>query len=71
MDVRRSAVESVTAENTVENGSQREGEASGRGLDEATEKELQALKIWLFSENIRVQAEQKKLLEMEDRKSVV
>lgn len=67
MDVRRSAVESVTAENTVENGSQREGEASGRGLDEATEKELQALKIWLFSENIRVQAEQKKLLEMENR----
>lgn len=43
------------------------GEASGRSLDTATEKELQALKIWLFSENIRVQAEQKKLLEMENR----
>lgn len=42
-------------------------ETSGRSLDEATEKELQALKIWLFSENIRVQAEQKKLLEMENR----
>jgi hypothetical protein len=35
-------------------------------LDEMEEKELQALKLWLFSENIRVQAEQKKLLEMKN-----
>lgn len=42
-------------------------EGFGRRLESAAEKELQALKIWLFSENIRVQAEQKKLLEMENR----
>lgn len=66
MDVQRLNVESVTVEEVT---AEREayGGTSGKGLDEASEKELQALKIWLFSENIRVQAEQKKLLEMENR----
>lgn len=66
MDVQRVNVESVTVEEAT---AEREayGGTSGKGLDEASEKELQALKIWLFSENIRVQAEQKKLLEMENR----
>lgn len=66
MDVQRVNVESVTVEE-VTAGREAYGETSGKELDEATEKELQALKIWLFSENIRVQAEQKKLLEMENR----
>ena len=42
-------------------------EIAGVNLDEAAEKELQALKLWLFSENIRIQSEQKKLLEMKNR----
>lgn len=66
MDVQRMEAEAVMAEETAAE-KQEYGETPGRGLDEATEKELQALKIWLFSENIRVQAEQKKLLEMENR----
>lgn len=66
MDVQRVKTESVTAQEVAAN-TEEYRENSGRGLDEATEKELQALKIWLFSENIRVQAEQKKLLEMENR----
>lgn len=32
-------------------------------LEMAEEKELKALKLWLFSENIRIEAEKKKLLE--------
>ena len=39
---------------------------AGLNLDEMGEKELRALKLWLFSENIRVQTEQKKLLEMKN-----
>ncbi len=39
---------------------------TGLNLDEMGEKELRALKLWLFSENIRVQTEQKKLLEMKN-----
>ena len=66
MDVQRVKAEPVTAQDVTAN-TEEYRENSGRGLDEATEKELQALKIWLFSENIRVQAEQKKLLEMENR----
>lgn len=66
MDVQRMEAEAVMAEK-VPADAQENRETSGKGLDEATEKELQALKIWLFSENIRVQAEQKKLLEMENR----
>lgn len=66
MDVQKVKAESVTAQEVTAN-TEEYRESSGRGLDEATEKELQALKIWLFSENIRVQAEQKKLLEMENR----
>lgn len=56
-------VKAVASEATGENGAER----YGSGLDEATDKELQALKIWLFSENIRIQGEQKKLLETENR----
>lgn len=66
MDVQRMKAEAVMAEEAAADKQEYE-ETSERGLDEATEKELQALKIWLFSENIRVQAEQKKLLEMENR----
>lgn len=66
MDVQRMEAQAVTAEEVTAD-EQEHRETSGKGLDEATEKELQALKIWLFSENIRVQAEQKKLLEMENR----
>ena len=66
MDVQRVEMESVTAENEAESREENK-ETSGRSLDEASERELQALKIWLFGENIRVQAEQKKLLEMENR----
>ena len=34
---------------------------------EATEKELRALKLWLFSENIRIETEKKKLQELQNR----
>lgn len=34
---------------------------------EKSEKELRALKLWLFSENIRIEAEKKKLQEMQNR----
>lgn len=66
MDVQRVRAEAVTAEKAAGSGEENR-ETSGRSLDEAAERELQALKIWLFGENIRVQAEQKKLLEMENR----
>lgn len=66
MDVQRAGAESVTGENGAESRKENR-EPSGRNLEEATQRELQALKIWLFGENIRVQAEQKKLLEMENR----
>ncbi len=39
----------------------------GPDLDTAEEKELKALKLWLFSENIRIEAEKKKLLESRNR----
>ena len=60
MDVQGIGKESVTAGTGAENREEY-GENSGRNLNEATEKELQALKLWLFSENIRIQGEQKKL----------
>ena len=66
MDVQGIGKESVTAGTGAENREEY-GENSGRNLNEATEKELQALKLWLFSENIRIQGEQKKLLETENR----
>ena len=66
MDVQRAKAESV-AEQEVMANTEKYRETSAGSLDETTEKELRALKIWLFSENIRVQAEQKKLLEMENR----
>ena len=34
---------------------------------ENSEKELRALKLWLFSENIRIEGEKKKLQEMQNR----
>ena len=34
---------------------------------EASEKELRALKLWLFSENVRIENEKKKLQEMQNR----
>lgn len=67
MDVQRDEMESMTAKAGVENREKKYVESSGRNLNEASEKELQALKIWLFSENIRIQGEQKKLLETENR----
>lgn len=68
MDAQRVKTGAVPVENIPGKSAEEEyGESFGRRLEEATEKELQALKIWLFSENIRVQAEQKKLLEMENR----
>lgn len=57
----------VNAEYAAENSSEEYRESFVESLDKATEKELQALKIWLFSENIRIQGEQKKLLETENR----
>ena len=66
MDVQGIGKESVTAGTGAENREEY-GENSGRNLNGATEKELQALKLWLFSENIRIQGEQKKLLETENR----
>lgn len=68
MDAQRVKTGAVPVESIPGKSAEEEyGESFGRRLEEATEKELQALKIWLFSENIRVQAEQKKLLEMENR----
>lgn len=68
MDVQRVKTGAVPAENSLENSAdEKYRENFGKRLEEAAEKELQALKIWLFSENIRIQAEQKKLLEMENR----
>lgn len=57
----------MNAENTAGNSSKEYRESFAESLDSATDKELQALKIWLFSENIRIQGEQKKLLETENR----
>ena len=34
---------------------------------DTSEKELKALKLWLFSENIRVETEKKKLQEMQNK----
>ena len=67
MDVQRVKMGAVPVANAAGGSEEEYRESFGARLDEATEKELQALKIWLFSENIRVQAEQKKLLEMENR----
>jgi len=36
-------------------------------FDEVSEKELRALKIWLFSENVRMETEKKKLQDMQNR----
>ncbi len=46
MDVQGIGKESVTAGTGAENREEY-GENSGRNLNEATEKELQALKLWL------------------------
>lgn len=67
MDVQKIKMESMTAKTEAGNREEEYTESSGRNLNEATEKELQAFKIWLFSENIRIQGEQKKLLETENR----
>ena len=56
----------VTAGNSAGNETEEYRKNAGMNLDEMGEKELRALKLWLFSENIRVQAEQKKLLEMKN-----
>ena len=67
MDVQRVKMGSAPVGGVPGNSEEESRESFGARLDEAAEKELQALKIWLFSENIRIQAEQKKLLEMENR----
>lgn len=67
MDVQRIERSAMNAEDAVRAGAEEYGEGSDRGALDATEKELQALKIWLFGENIRIQGEQKKLLETENR----
>ena len=69
MDAGKIKMDAVTAEDMGAVGKKAEGnrENTGMNLDEMGEKELQALKLWLFSENIRVQTEQKKLLEMKNR----
>lgn len=59
-------MESVIAKNAAEKETEEYAEASGLNLDGMEEKELRALKLWLFGENVRVQAEQKKLLEMKN-----
>lgn len=66
MDVGNSKMESVIAKNAAEKGTEECAEASGLNLDGMEEKELRALKLWLFGENVRMQAEQKKLLEMKN-----
>lgn len=60
-------MESAAAKNGGGCRTEEYGEIAGVDLDEAAEKELRALKLWLFSENIRIQTEQKKLLEMKNR----
>lgn len=59
-------MEAVTAGNSAGKNAEESRENTGMNLDEMGEKELRALKLWLFSENIRVQTEQKKLLEMKN-----
>ena len=61
-----SKMEAVTAGNSAGKNAEESRENTGMNLDEMGEKELRALKLWLFSENIRVQTEQKKLLEMKN-----
>lgn len=56
----------VTAGNEAGKEKEESRGNTGLNLDEMGEKELRALKLWLFSENIRVQTEQKKLLEMKN-----
>ena len=65
MDVKNVKVESISAENGV--GTEAEEYRETSDLGGMADKELQALKLWLFGENIRLQAEQKKLLEMQNR----
>ena len=67
MEAVSSGMAAAVVENVAVSDETEYEQTFAKRLDEATEKELQALKIWLFSENIRVQAEQKKLLEMENR----
>lgn len=59
-------MEAVTAGNSAGKSAEESRKNTGINLDEMGEKELRALKLWLFSENIRVQTEQKKLLEMKN-----
>lgn len=56
----------MTAGNSAGKSAEESRKNTGINLDEMGEKELRALKLWLFSENIRVQTEQKKLLEMKN-----
>ncbi|MBD5551635.1 MAG: hypothetical protein HDQ96_10780 [Lachnospiraceae bacterium] len=67
MDVQNIKIESVTAKNSAGYETEEYRKTSGKDLNAMAEKELQALKLWLFGENIRIQAEQKKLLEMQNR----
>lgn len=67
MEAGKMKMESAAAKNGGGCRTEEYGEIAGVDLDEAAEKELRALKLWLFSENIRIQTEQKKLLEMKNR----
>lgn len=66
MDVGNTKMGAVAAGNSAEKKEEEYRKNAGMNLDEMGEKELRALKLWLFSENIRVQTEQKKLLEMKN-----
>ncbi len=66
MDCKDVAEESVIERENTETPTKECENSEGFNIDEATEKELQALKLWLFSENVRIEAEKKKLLEMKN-----
>lgn len=66
MDAGNIKMGAVTAGDSAGKKTEEYRETTGINLDEMGEKELRALKLWLFSENIRVQTEQKKLLEMKN-----
>lgn len=67
MDCKDVAEESVIERENTETPTKECENPEGFNIDEAGEKELQALKLWLFSENVRIEAEKKKLLEMKNR----
>ncbi len=66
MDIGKARMESAAPGGGAGQRVEKNEGVSGLNLDEMGDKELQALKLWLFSENIRVQTEQKKLLEMKN-----